>query len=194
MNDAEIVFAECPACLANTRVDASCAYCGEPMTSLINGPGAPLVSITEGRMQRVEEILKETPPANGVVKEVQGNQVAYNTGAVRSAEVEGTRYDLISPIALRRLAETCHEGAVKYSDYNWEKGMPISDLLSHAIAHIYEYLSGDRSEDHLAHAMWNCGAACHSEELWPELNKGLRPEKKNHESTQRPSPPQQTGT
>lgn len=45
---------------------------------------------------------------------------------------------------------------------------------NHAIAHLYAYLSGDRSEDHLAHAAWNCLAACHSEELWPELNKNLR--------------------
>lgn len=109
-------------------------------------------------------------------KQVEGDRVAYSTGAVRSPDREGERFDLISPVGLRRLAQTCHEGAVKYDDFNWEKGMPIADLLNHAISHIYAYLSGDRSEDHLAHATWNCLGACHSEELWPHLNAKLRSE------------------
>lgn len=107
-------------------------------------------------------------------KSVEGDHVAYSTGAVRSPDREGERYDLISPVGLRRIAQTCHEGAQKYSDYNWEKGMPISDMLNHAISHIYSYLSGDRVEDHLAHAAWNLLGACHSEELWPHLNGQLR--------------------
>ena len=35
----------------------------------------------------------------------------FTTGAVRSADAEDTRFDLITPIGLRRLAETCAEGA-----------------------------------------------------------------------------------
>lgn len=108
------------------------------------------------------------------MKNSEPGVVQFETGAVRSADRAKQRYDLISPIALRRLAETCHEGAVKYSDFNWEKGMPVSEMLNHALGHIYAYLSGDRSEDHLAHAMWNCGGAMHSEEMWPQLNQNLR--------------------
>lgn len=100
--------------------------------------------------------------------------VEFDTGAVRSDDVEGVRYDLVTPIGLRRVAETCQEGAQKYDDYNWERGMPISDLLNHAISHLYNYLAGDRTEDHLGHAAWGCLAACHSEELWPGLNENLR--------------------
>ena len=98
--------------------------------------------------------------------------VTFSTGAVRSSDRSKERYDLISPIGLRRLAQTCHEGAEKYSDYNWEKGMPISEMLNHGVAHIYAYLSGDRSEDHLAHAAWNMFGAMHSEEKWQHLNEG----------------------
>jgi len=96
----------------------------------------------------------------------------FPTGAVRSPDADSTRYDLISPISLRRLAETCAEGAAKYGDFNWERGMPVADLLNHAIRHLYLYLAGDRGEDHLAHAAWNLFGAMHSEELWPELNVG----------------------
>lgn len=107
-----------------------------------------------------------------MVEEVNG-VVKFSTGAVRSADRVGERYDLISPIGLRRLAQTCDEGARKYSDFNWERGMSVSEMLNHASAHVYAYLSGDRSEDHLAHAAWNLFGAMHSEELWPHLNAGM---------------------
>ena len=68
------------------------------------------------------------------------------------------------------VAETYAEGAAKYDDFNWEKGMPVHDLLNHAIRHIYLFLSGDRSEPHLPHAAWNLLAAIHSDTLWPHLN------------------------
>lgn len=98
----------------------------------------------------------------------------FKTGAVRSNDRVGERYDLITPIGLRRLAETYAEGSQKYGDFNWEKGMPVSDILNHAISHIFTFLSGDRSEDHLGHATWNLMAAMHSQECWPDLNKSLR--------------------
>jgi hypothetical protein len=96
----------------------------------------------------------------------------FATGAVRSKDADDTRYDLISPIGLEAVACTCAEGANKYSDFNWESGMPVHDILNHALRHIYKYLSGDRSEPHLPHAAWNLMAAIHSEALWPHLNEG----------------------
>lgn len=95
----------------------------------------------------------------------------YDTGAVRSADCDNVRYDLISPIGLRALARTYAEGAEKFGAGNWENGMPVTDMLNHAIAHIYNFLGGDRKEDHLAHAAWNLLGAIHSMELWPHLNK-----------------------
>jgi hypothetical protein len=96
----------------------------------------------------------------------------FGTGAVRSSEVEDVRYDLITPIGLREVARAAAEGARKYSDFNWEKGMPVHDLLNHAIAHCYRFLEGDRAEPHLGHAAWNILAAIHSSQLWPHLNDG----------------------
>ena len=101
-----------------------------------------------------------------------GNTVEYETGAVRSSDAEPYRFDLISPVGLKAVARACAEGANKYSDFNWEAGMPVNDLLNHAIRHIYEYLSGDREEDHLGHAAWNVIGAIHSVELWPDINEG----------------------
>lgn len=97
----------------------------------------------------------------------------YDTGAVRSADCDQVRYDLITPIGLRALAKTYAEGAERFGACNWENGMPVTDLLNHAIAHIYNFLGGDRAEDHLAHAAWNVLGAIHSLEQWPDLNKNL---------------------
>jgi hypothetical protein len=100
----------------------------------------------------------------------------FETGAIRGATVAGEgknkfppRYDLLNPIMLRRLAETFGEGAGKYGDANWLKGMDEKTLLNHCLAHIVMWMQGDRSEDHLAHAMWNLGAIMHFEETRPEL-------------------------
>lgn len=104
-------------------------------------------------------------------------QEQFTSGAVRGASVAGAakdkaqpRFDLISPIALRRLAETYGEGSVKYGDVNWRKGMPFTTTANHAIAHVVEYLRGDTSEDHLAHAAWGLFALMHFESTHPELN------------------------
>jgi hypothetical protein len=104
---------------------------------------------------------------------MSNNRHEYDTGAVRSADCDNVRYDLISPIGLRALARTYAEGAEKFGAGNWENGMPVTDMLNHAIAHIYNFLGGDRSEEHLAHAAWNLLGAIHSMELWPHLNKDL---------------------
>lgn len=107
-----------------------------------------------------------------MIKVTEDTSVKYVSGAVRSSDAELTRYDLISPIGLAAVAAACAEGAAKYSAYNWERGMPATDMLNHAIRHIYLFLAGDRSEDHLGHAGWNVIGAIHSLEVWPDLNEG----------------------
>jgi hypothetical protein len=100
------------------------------------------------------------------------NVTVYGTGAVRSAEVARTRYDLVSPLGLAAVARAAAEGAERRGDFNWEKGIPATHMLNHALRHVYEFLGGDRSEDHLGHAAWNLLGAIHSMEVWPLLNEG----------------------
>jgi hypothetical protein len=93
----------------------------------------------------------------------------FPSGAVRSSDAADVRFDLITPIGLRRLAGTCAEGARKYGDHNWQKGIPASQMLNHAIRHVYLWLEGDATEDHLAHAAWNILGVCHFEEVLPAM-------------------------
>jgi len=89
----------------------------------------------------------------------------FNGGAVRERTDGKGRYDLISPIALRRLALVMERGSAKYSSRNWEKGIPLSRYLDSAVRHLSQYLEGMRDEDHLGQAMFNVHAAIHTEEM-----------------------------
>lgn len=94
-----------------------------------------------------------------------GERQVFNTGAQRDIQqVEKGRYDLISPIALKRIAIVLAKGACKYSDRNWEKGMPMSRYIDSALRHLSQYIEGKRDEDHLGQAFWNLHSALHMEE------------------------------
>lgn len=100
----------------------------------------------------------------------------FDTGMVRSKDAEPYAFHLLSPIAKRAWAMAYKEGEIKYSAFNCEKGAPALDFINHAEKHINDWLSGDRSEDHLGHAMWNVGMAIHSVAMWPHLNLDMRRE------------------
>ena len=93
-----------------------------------------------------------------------GRHEEFATGSRRDTRDGKGRFDLITPIGLRRLAVHLENGARKYGDRNWEKGQPVSRFLDSAIRHLYAYLGGSRDEDHLAAVAWNALAAIHVEE------------------------------
>lgn len=102
-------------------------------------------------------------------KDEKSDRHRFASGAERQASVAGqkaapVRYDLVPTIGLRRLAETMAHGAEKYGEQNWQKGIPISNCLNHAIAHIVAWMDGDRTEDHFGHALANICFAAHFEE------------------------------
>jgi len=105
-----------------------------------------------------------------------GAHQEFDSGSVRDSREGKGRFDLISPIALLRIAQHFENGAEKYGDRNWEKGQPLSRYLDSAIRHIYAFLGGSRDEDHLAAASWNTMAAIHTETL---IEAGLLPEDLN---------------
>ena len=98
-----------------------------------------------------------------------GERQQFNTGAVRDIATGKGRFDLISPEVLFRLAVWTEEGAQKYSDRNWEKGMPISRCFNAAMRHLVKYLAGWDDEDHIAAVVWNCMAIMHFEKYMPEM-------------------------
>lgn len=94
-----------------------------------------------------------------------GQRREFSTGAVRDIEVGKGRFDLISPFALQRIARHYEAGALKYSDRNWEKGIPYHSLVDSALRHLMKFIMRWKDEDHLAAAAWNIIAILHFEEI-----------------------------
>jgi hypothetical protein len=116
-----------------------------------------------------------------------GEREEHATGAHRDIRRGKGRFDLITPVAQRRLARVYETGAEKYEPRNWEKGFPLSRLLDSAKRHINDYemialwsregldpatLPPDVNphEDHLTQAVWNLVAMIHHEEVNPHLD------------------------
>lgn len=57
--------------------------------------------------------------------------------------------------ALLELSIHFEEGAKKYGDNNWQKGIPISCYIDSAVRHYLKYCRGDNDERHDRAFMWN---------------------------------------
>jgi hypothetical protein len=71
-----------------------------------------------------------------------------------------TRIDLVPPSAILALSDAMTDGAKKYSEHNWRKGMEWSKPYASAQRHMLAFWKGedinpDSGVSHLAHAMAN---------------------------------------
>lgn len=95
-----------------------------------------------------------------------GERMSYGEDkAVREPSDGKGRFDLITPFGLERLAKWYELGAKKYTDRNWEKGIPFSRYFDSAMRHMMKFIMGRTDEDHLAAAVWNLMAIMHHQEL-----------------------------
>ena len=84
-----------------------------------------------------------------------GEREEFTTGARRDTQKGKGRYDLLPSHALHRLAKHFENGAIKYGDSNWAKGMPTIRFMDSALRHLNYYKMGKRDEDHLIAVAWN---------------------------------------
>lgn len=47
------------------------------------------------------------------------------------------------------------EGAKKYGENNWQKGIPVQSYIDSAVRHYLKHLRGDDDENHLRAFVWN---------------------------------------
>jgi hypothetical protein len=93
-----------------------------------------------------------------------GKRQEFDTGARRDTQDGKPRYDLIPLSPLTRLAMHYTNGAVKYGESNWTKGMPLSRFYASLFRHLISWARGDRAEDHMAAVAWNAFAIMHFED------------------------------
>lgn len=101
-----------------------------------------------------------------------GMRDKYPSGALRSLHEGRGRFDLVSPIGLKRLAIRYEAGGKQKGDRNWELGFPVSRACCSAVGHLYEYLDGDREEDHPAAIAWQMFCVMHFEIM---VERGILP-------------------
>ena len=87
--------------------------------------------------------------------------------ALRSFVIEN-KWDY--PTMLLELSKHFEEGAKKYGEYNWQKGIPISRYIDSAIRHYLKWLRGDTDEAHDRAFCWNIVCAIWTCKHKPDLN------------------------
>lgn len=84
-----------------------------------------------------------------------GSRRTFETGAQRDRGDLKPRPDLIHPYFLQRFGLHMARGAIKYSEWNWFKGMPLSDWYASLFRHVLSTIMGLEDEDHLSAIAFN---------------------------------------
>ena len=87
----------------------------------------------------------------------------FQSGAQRDNGTDKLRMSLMPQQELKRVMKRYLDGAEKYGENNWMKGMPLSVYYDCAHRHLDAWWSGDDKEDHAAAVVWNMLCA-----MWTE--------------------------
>jgi hypothetical protein len=101
-----------------------------------------------------------------------GERREVSTGAVRERSMGKGRFDLLPIFGVLLPAMQMEKGAAKYSERNWERGMPLSWFADAAMRHLLKFIGGFDDEPHLDAALWNLQCLAEGRErikygLWP---------------------------
>ena len=102
-----------------------------------------------------------------------GHRQEFATGAQRDTQAGKGRYDLLPYHAIDRLSRHFENGARKYGDENWRRGIPLRRYLDSMLRHAFKVLAGMQDEDHGAAILWNCACLIETQEL---IRLGLLPQ------------------
>jgi hypothetical protein len=80
-------------------------------------------------------------------------------------------YDNDCWTAMIEVAFHYESGAKKYSERNWENGIPVASFLDSAGRHFLKYMRGDKDEPHDRAVVWNLLGALWTIKHHPELAK-----------------------
>jgi hypothetical protein len=77
------------------------------------------------------------------------------------------------------VAKHFEEGAKKYGENNWQKGLPLNCYIDSAVRHYLKCLRGDKDEPHDRAFCWNIMCAIWTCRHKPELNDYAKKEESN---------------
>lgn len=73
-------------------------------------------------------------------------------------------------IMISELAKHFEEGAKKYGERNWERGIPLHSYMNSALRHLFKYFDGWKDERHDRAFVWNIVCACWTYNERPDLD------------------------
>lgn len=110
--------------------------------------------MNEKEVKEAKNLLFDADPRFSIIKD-SGKKQVFQTGAQRDMQDGKGRFDLLPCHALTRLAKHFENGAKKYGDSNWRKGIPLHRYLDSAMRHLVKFMDGERDEDHAIAVAWN---------------------------------------
>lgn len=85
------------------------------------------------------------------------------------AKFGGAEYGKTSTMLLE-VSKHFEEGAMKYGEHNWQKGIPVKCYIDSAVRHYLKWARGDNDEPHDRAFCWNIICAAWTCRHKPELN------------------------
>lgn len=73
------------------------------------------------------------------------------------------------PTAMLEVSHQYEDGAAKYDDRNWEKGIPLHCFIDSGVRHYLKWLRGDVDEPHDRAFIWNMLGAIWMHDNRPEM-------------------------
>lgn len=127
----------------------------------------------------MEDLLWTYEHGNYAVSGMASDVIAYINNAKRDSSSSGllravccyarvTRKDIFA--LMLDVARHFENGALKYGEHNWQKGIPISRYIDSALRHLMKDLAGETDEDHAAAFVWNCMCAAWTMEHMPAMD------------------------
>lgn len=95
----------------------------------------------------------------------KSGQVYYLYDTLKYGAMFGTPEDMFLEVA-----KHFEEGAKKYGESNWQKGIPVNCYIDSAVRHYLKFLRGDTDERHDRAFVWNILCCIWTVENMPELN------------------------
>lgn len=100
----------------------------------------------------------------------KNNDVGYLREALEHFMLYDSTYEYNWSTMFLEVSKHFEEGAKKYGEYNWQKGIPTHCYIDSAVRHYLKWLRGDNDEPHDRAFVWNIICCIWTCKHKPELN------------------------